>query len=324
MPDEFQIYQSDLTGPELDEALRNIGKVQQSVADAAQSAATAEQYGEIVQQNQQAIQEIHDNLTVIEAAPGNAQAAQTAATQAAASATQAAGSAADAAQSAQDAQDWADHAQEIANGALGWYADPAALRKAHPPGENGQWAVVGSTDTIWVWGRATDFTQVSWVGLDNTTITIPNFTMKATDSVRMKFGIDEIGNGEVFRNPNTTTEVRCAIGVTKDIFIAWFALNGTVIGNTPGDYTLSIDNFTVRREEDDTTVTFSDAYSDCEISPFRIGGNYSKTVRWYGFTVIRDGATVVDLVPAVDANGTPCMLERCSGTFCYLCRVLNI
>lgn len=104
MPDELQIYQSDLTGPELDEALRNIGKVQQSVADAAQSAATAEQYGEIVQQNQQAIQEIHDNLTVIQSAPGNAQAAQTAATQAAASATQAAGSAADAAQSAEDAQ----------------------------------------------------------------------------------------------------------------------------------------------------------------------------------------------------------------------------
>lgn len=104
MPDEFQIYQSDLTGPELDEALRNIGKVQQSVADAAQSAATAEQYGAIVQKNQQAIQEIHDNLTVIKAAPGNAQAAQTAATQAAASATQAAGSAADAAQSAEDAQ----------------------------------------------------------------------------------------------------------------------------------------------------------------------------------------------------------------------------
>ncbi len=104
MPDELQIYQSDLTGPELDEALRNVGKVQQSVADAAQSAATAEQYGKIVQQNQQAIQEIHDNLTVIEAAPGNAQAAQTAATQAAASATRAAGSAADAAQSAEDAQ----------------------------------------------------------------------------------------------------------------------------------------------------------------------------------------------------------------------------
>ena len=45
MPDEFQIYQSDLTGPELDEALRNIGKVQQSAADAADSAATGAQGG---------------------------------------------------------------------------------------------------------------------------------------------------------------------------------------------------------------------------------------------------------------------------------------
>ena len=64
MPDTFQIYQSELTGPELDEALQNIALVQQSVAGAAQSAAaaggsaadaaqaaqTAETYGAIVQQ----------------------------------------------------------------------------------------------------------------------------------------------------------------------------------------------------------------------------------------------------------------------------------
>lgn len=152
MPDEFQIYQSDLTGPELDEALRNIGKVQQSVADAAQSAATAEQYGEIVQQNQQAIQEIHDNLTVIKAAPGNAQAAQTAATQAAASATQAAGSAVDAAQSAQAAQTAAQQALGFrtffsavspdANGDL----DPS--RPMTTPSAQASWTVKSKGDRI--------------------------------------------------------------------------------------------------------------------------------------------------------------------------------
>ena len=159
MPDEFQIYQSDLTGPELDEALRNIGKVQQSVADAAQSAATAgesaadaaqaaqtaETYGAIVQQNQQAIQDIADNLDAVQGAAQNAQAAQSAA------------AAADA--SAQEAEQWAEQAQQIAQGAMGWYADPQALQSAHPTGQNGQWAIVGTTDTIWIWDSDTS----AWV-----------------------------------------------------------------------------------------------------------------------------------------------------------------
>lgn len=156
MPDTFQIYQSELTGPELDEALKNIALVQQSVADAAQSAAaagesaadaaqaaqTAETYGAIVQQNQPAIQDIADNLAAVQGAAQNAQTAQSAATEAAAS--------------AQEAEQWAEQAQQIAQGAMGWYADPQALQSAHPTGQAGNWAIVGSTDTIWVWDTDTN------------------------------------------------------------------------------------------------------------------------------------------------------------------------
>lgn len=159
MPDTFQIYQSELTPPELDEALKNIGKVQQSVADAAQSAAaagesaadaaqaaqTAETYGAIVQQNQPAIQDIADNLAAVQGAAQNAQTAQSAATEAAAS--------------AQEAEQWAEQAQQVAQGAMGWYADPQALQSAHPTGQNGQWAIVGTTDTIWIWDSDTS----AWV-----------------------------------------------------------------------------------------------------------------------------------------------------------------
>ena len=159
MPDTFQIYQSELTGPELDEALKNIGKVQQSVADAAQSAAaagesaadaaqaaqTAETYGAIVQQNQPAIQDIADNLAAVQGAAQNAQNAQSAAAAAAAS--------------AQEAEQWAEQAQQIAQGATGWYATPQALQSAHPTGQNGQWAIVGTTDTIWIWDSDTS----AWV-----------------------------------------------------------------------------------------------------------------------------------------------------------------
>lgn len=159
MPDTFQIYQSELTGPELDEALKNIALVQQSVADAAQSAAaagesaadaaqaaqTAETYGAIVQQNQPAIQDIADNLAAVQGAAQNAQTAQSAATEAAAS--------------AQEAEQWAEQAQQVAQGAMGWYADPQALQSAHPTGHNGQWAIVGTTDTIWIWDSDTS----AWV-----------------------------------------------------------------------------------------------------------------------------------------------------------------
>lgn len=159
MPDTFQIYESDLTGPELDEALKNIALVQQSVADAAQSAAaasesaedaaqaaqTAETYGAIVQQNQPAIQDIADNLAAVQGAAQNAQNAQSAAAAAGAS--------------AQEAEQWAEQTQQIAQGAMGWYTDPQALQSAHPTGQNGQWAIVGTTDTIWIWDSDTS----AWV-----------------------------------------------------------------------------------------------------------------------------------------------------------------
>ena len=159
MPDTFQIYQSELTGPELDEALQNIALVQQSVADAAQSAAaaggsaadaaqaaqTAETYGAIVQQNQPAIQDIAENLDAVQGAAQNALSAQSAAASADAS--------------AQEAEQWAEQAQQVAQGAMGWYADAQALQSAHPTGQNGQWAIVGATDTIWIWDSDTS----AWV-----------------------------------------------------------------------------------------------------------------------------------------------------------------
>ena len=141
MPDDIQIYQSELTGPELDEALRNIGSVQQAAQSAAQSAATAQQYGSIVQQNQDAIQDIADNLTAVQGAAGNAQAAQTAAAAAAASETA--------------ARQYAEQAQQVSQGAVGYYETGVALEAAHPTGQAGNWAIVGDTDTIWVWDTET-------------------------------------------------------------------------------------------------------------------------------------------------------------------------
>lgn len=92
-------------------------------------------------------------------ASASAQSASQAATaqqQATASASAAAQSQQQAASSAEAAQAAADQAQQISQGALGWYATPQALQSAHPTGQNGQWGIIGTTDTIWTWDSDTN------------------------------------------------------------------------------------------------------------------------------------------------------------------------
>lgn len=45
---------------------------------------------------------------------------------------------------------------------LGWYATQAALEEAHPTAEAGDWAIVGATDTVWIW----DDDNSAWVDSD--------------------------------------------------------------------------------------------------------------------------------------------------------------
>lgn len=104
MPEEIPKYRSDLTGPELDEALRNVGKVQDAVQRTETAAQTAETYGKIVEQNQTAIQAIEDNLSDVQGAAQNAQDAKNAATNAAASSSAASQSATSAEEAAQRAE----------------------------------------------------------------------------------------------------------------------------------------------------------------------------------------------------------------------------
>ena len=152
---ETGYYDSPMTGEELDAAFAKMAGIDESVRQAAQSAETARQYGQIVEQNAQAIRDIEENLDVILEAPSQAQAASQSAERAAASEASAAGAAAQAGQSASAAAQSAELAQQVAQGAQGWYETEESLRTAHPTGENGQWAIVGSTDTIWTWDSDT-------------------------------------------------------------------------------------------------------------------------------------------------------------------------
>lgn len=113
------------------------------------------------------VNSVAQNLTPIQTAATNIpaiQAAPTAASNAAASATLAeswavGGTGTRAGENTDNAQYYAAQAQQVAQGALGWYATPQALQSAHPTGQNGQWAIIGSTDTIWTW----DGDTAAWV-----------------------------------------------------------------------------------------------------------------------------------------------------------------
>ena len=89
------------------------------------------------------------------AAAASAEAAESSKKAAAVSETEAETYKTAAQEAARQAQESAQLAQQISQGAMGWYATDATLREAHPTGENGQWAIVGSTDTIWTWDSDT-------------------------------------------------------------------------------------------------------------------------------------------------------------------------
>ena len=80
-----------------------------------------------------------------------AAAAASSASAAAASQTAAKASETESAKNLQGTKEYFEQVRTITIGAQGWYATPEALKAAVPVGENGWWAVVGTTDTIWTW-----------------------------------------------------------------------------------------------------------------------------------------------------------------------------
>lgn len=110
------------------------------------------------------INTVVSEMQAIKAAPTAASNAAYSATRAGASATLSeswavGGTGTRSGEDTDNAKYYAKQAQQISQGALGWYATPQALRSAHPTGQNGQWAIVGTTDTIWIW----DSDTYAWV-----------------------------------------------------------------------------------------------------------------------------------------------------------------
>lgn len=91
------------------------------------------------------------------AAEAKENAAQSSASAKAAASSQTAAKASEmeSAKNLQGTKEYFEQVRTITIGAQGWYATPEALKTAVPVGENGWWAVVGTTDTIWTWDSDT-------------------------------------------------------------------------------------------------------------------------------------------------------------------------
>ena len=93
----------------------------------------------------------------------SASAAKTSETNAGTSASNAKGSETKSGEYLQAIKEYFEQVRTITLGAQGWYETSDALTAAVPVGENGWWAVVGTTDSIWVWDRDTNAWRDSMV-----------------------------------------------------------------------------------------------------------------------------------------------------------------
>ena len=129
----------------------------QTLADlasqAAASAAAAADSARIVQENKDAIQSANANMEAIKAAPANATAAAASAKEARSWAV--GDTASRPGEGMDNAKYYAALAQQVSQGAVGWYPNYEALYAAHDTGYDGNWAIVGDTDTIWIWDSDT-------------------------------------------------------------------------------------------------------------------------------------------------------------------------
>ena len=78
-----------------------------------------------------------------------------------------------------NAKYYAQLAQTVAQGAQGYFVTADALKAAHPTGQDGWWAIVGETDTIWIW----DSDSGEWVD-SSTTIDMSNYYTKSESDGR--------------------------------------------------------------------------------------------------------------------------------------------
>ena len=145
-------------------AQANAKKAEAARDDANTSKAAAADSAAAAKKDAQTASSAASNATgAASTASTSASAAKTSETNAGTSASNAKGSETKSGEYLQATKEYFEQVRTITLGAQGWYETSDALTAAVPVGENGWWAVVGTTDSIWVWDRDTNAWRDSMV-----------------------------------------------------------------------------------------------------------------------------------------------------------------
>ena len=125
-----------------------------------------------------------------------------------------------------NAKYYAQQAQVAAKGALGYYPTPERLREEHPTSSVGYWAIVGSTDSIWVWSKTkNDWSDATYLTNYYTRTETNEITSKIAPLYTATYTVDgwtdasedEKANGYMFKQVVTLTkDVESSPDVTAD------------------------------------------------------------------------------------------------------------
>lgn len=129
--------------------------------DAIQTVADANTSINIVAGNISNINTAAQNIAAITAAPTHAQNAKDSATLAESWAI--GGTGTRSGEDTNNARYYAQQAALSANGYLGYYSTLSGLQSTHPTGEDGEWAIVGEYNTIYIWNSS----ENEWIGTNN-------------------------------------------------------------------------------------------------------------------------------------------------------------
>ena len=131
----------------------SLAQVLQSEANAKKSETKAKQSETIAtqsaQQTQQDAQTTTSDREYVESVMPNIENADEYATQSKSWAVGGTGTRPD--EDVNNAKYWAEQAAAMVSGSLGYFSTPQLLKQAHPTGKNGDWAIIGSTKSIWIW-----------------------------------------------------------------------------------------------------------------------------------------------------------------------------
>lgn len=134
----------------------------------------------------------------------------------------------------QGTKEYFEQVRTITIGAQGWYATPEALKAAVPIGENGWWAVVGTTDTIWTWDNDTKswrdsiqkadlsdyYTKAQADAKFGTPYTLPPATADALGGVKVGDYLDIAPDGTLSAK-KLNDKIAAAVAVKSEPRLVW-------------------------------------------------------------------------------------------------------